>query len=384
MPARPLRSSNHARSPLREISGGGTGRWRCQNSSSTVHLTLPQLAELVGGTLLKDAGSTTPLTGFASCEDAGASDLTFYSSDKYLQVFLNSAAGAALVNHDFDPATAPQIAGLVGVDDPSAAFNTVVQKFGARPPAFLPGIHPSAVVDPSAELAAGQVSVGANSVIGAGSVVGAGTAIGAGTVIGEGVVVGERCLIHPNVTILDRCLIGNRVILHSGCVIGSDGFGFALVDGRYQKIDQVGIVQIDDDVEIGANSTIDRARFGRTWIQEGAKIDNLVQVAHNCVIGRHTALAAQVGISGSTHIGNHCMLAGQAGVAGHLRIADQVVILGDAGVTKDIESPGQYLGYPAEPHMQALRRQALERRLPKLFERVKALEKSRDGAGPDA
>ncbi len=337
-------------------------------------ISLAQLAELVGGTILRDRDSSATLTGFASCEEATPADLTFYSSDKYLEAMRRTAAGAALVPKDFDPDEASQIGALVGVDDPSGAFTVIVKKFGVAARPFRPGIHPTAFVDAAAELAPGAVFVGPKAVIGAGAKIGAGTSIGAGVVIGDEVTIGENCFIHPNASVLERCQVGNNVILHSGCVVGSDGFGYEHVGGRYQKIDQVGIVQIDDDAEIGANATIDRARFGRTWIKTGVKIDNLVQVAHNCIIGEHTALAAQVGVSGSTHVGSHCMLAGQVGVAGHLRVADRVVILGDSGVTKNIEKPGRYLGYPAEPHMTILRRQALERRLPKLFDRVKALE----------
>ncbi|MEZ0276262.1 MAG: UDP-3-O-(3-hydroxymyristoyl)glucosamine N-acyltransferase, partial [Roseimicrobium sp.] len=185
---------------------------------------------------------------------------------------------------------------------------------------------------------------------------------------------GLKCVIHTNAVIKERCKLGNRVVIHSGAIIGTDGFGYELSDGKHVKIDQVGIVQLDDDVEVGSCTTIDRARFGRTWIGEGTKIDNLVQIAHNCVIGKHCIIVAQVGISGSTRLGNFVTMAGQVGVAGHLHIGDQVTFLAKSGVTKDHLEPGAYTGFPARPLLEGRRMLAYPARVPELLDRMRELE----------
>jgi UDP-3-O-[3-hydroxymyristoyl] glucosamine N-acyltransferase len=181
--------------------------------------------------------------------------------------------------------------------------------------------------------------------------------------------------LHPNVVIRERCILGNRVTIHSGSVIGSDGFGYEMFEGRHVKIEQVGIVQIEDDVEIGSCTTIDRARFGRTLIGEGTKIDNLVQIGHNCVLGKHCIIVSQTGISGSTRIGNHVTMGGQVGVAGHLVIGDKVMLLAKSGVTKSIPEPGAYTGYPAKPLMEGRKMLTYPARVPELMERIKKLER---------
>jgi UDP-3-O-[3-hydroxymyristoyl] glucosamine N-acyltransferase len=188
-------------------------------------------------------------------------------------------------------------------------------------------------------------------------------------------VIGENCELHPNVVIRERCILGNRVTIHSGSVIGSDGFGYEMFEGRHVKIEQVGIVQIEDDVEIGSCTTIDRARFGRTLIGEGTKIDNLVQIGHNCVLGKHCIIVSQTGISGSTRIGNHVTMGGQVGVAGHLVIGDKVMLLAKSGVTKSIPEPGAYTGYPAKPLMEGRKMLTYPGRVPELMERIKKLER---------
>src|SRR5437763_301014 len=197
---------------------------------------------------------------------------------------------------------------------------------------------------------------------------------GAGSYIGQETLIGSACLIYPRVTIRERSRIGSRVIIHSGAVIGADGFGFEMVDGKHEKIQQLGIVQIDDDVEIGANTTVDRARFGRTWIQQGVKIDNLVQIAHNVVIGKNSVIVAQSGISGSTRVGERVMMAGQVGIVGHVEIADGSVIAGQSDVSKSVHG-GVWFGYPARPIEETKQQIAWIRRLGKLFARVKEIEK---------
>ena len=200
------------------------------------------------------------------------------------------------------------------------------------------------------------------------------TVIGAHTFIGRGTTIGADCVIHPSVVVRENSILGARIVIHSCAVIGSDGFGFHLVDGRHAKVPQIGHVQIDDDVEIGAGTTIDRARFGRTWIQEGTKIDNLVQIAHNVVIGPHCLIIAQTGISGSARLGRYVTLAGQAGVAGHVQIGDEVVVAAKSGVSKDTPAKQMLMGMHGVPMKEARELIAHYRRLPKTAERIKTLE----------
>ena len=214
-----------------------------------------------------------------------------------------------------------------------------------------------------------------------GAKIGRESCIGAHGYIGHGAKIGDGCKIYPHVTIREGSIMGNRVIVHSGAVIGGDGFGFELVNGRHVKIPQIGIVQIDDDVEIGANTTIDRARFGRTWIQEGAKIDNLVQIAHNVIVGKHSILVAQVGISGSSKLGSFVTLAGQVGVVGHIEIGDQAVVGAKSGVTKSVPTKETWWGIPACPIDEQKAKWASLGRLPKLQERLKKLEQRLDSGG---
>ncbi|WP_172683303.1 UDP-3-O-(3-hydroxymyristoyl)glucosamine N-acyltransferase [Verrucomicrobium spinosum] len=190
--------------------------------------------------------------------------------------------------------------------------------------------------------------------------------------------------------IKDRCILGDRVIIHSGAMIGTDGFGYEFSNGRHLKIDQVGIVQLDDDVEVGSCTTIDRARFGRTWIGEGSKIDNLVQIAHNVITGKHCLIVSQVGISGSTRLGDYVTMAGQVGVAGHLKIGDKITVMAKSGITKDLSESGVYTGYPAKPLMEGRRALTYPGRVPEILDRLKAMEKrvqeleARLGAGQEA
>jgi UDP-3-O-[3-hydroxymyristoyl] glucosamine N-acyltransferase len=232
---------------------------------------------------------------------------------------------------------------------------------------FTPGVHPTAVVSPDAQLGA-RVSIQPHVVVEAGASIGEDTVIGANSYVGHDTAIGASCRIYPQVTIRERTRIGARVIIHSGAVIGADGFGFEAVQGRHAKIPQLGIVQIDDDVEIGANTTIDRARFGRTWIKEGAKIDNLVQIAHNVVIGRHSAIAAQAGLAGSVRVGDHVLMGGQVGVAGHVEIGDRNMIGAGTGISKSLpDDGGGWWGWVAVPAKEAKQQLAWTHRLGKLF-----------------
>src|SRR6058998_1550407 len=323
---------------------------------------------MCGGELVGDP--SLQITGAASLGEAVPGEISFYSDPRYGTLLRKTRASAVFVPPDFAESIATA---QIRVANPIKVFEQVVLKFAPKPIAFAAGIHPSAVVDPSARLGE-RVSIQPYAVIEAGARVGDDAVIGAGSYIGHDTVIGAACLIYPRVTIRERTRIGSRVIIHSGAVIGADGFGFEVVDGRQEKIQQLGIVQIDDDVEIGANTTIDRARFGRTWIQEGAKIDNLVQVAHNVVIGKNTVIAAQTGIAGSVRIGQRVLIGGQAGIIGHIEIGDNTAIGAQSGISKNI-SGGAWWATPAAPLAEAKQQIAWSRRLGKLFARVKEIEK---------
>lgn len=332
-------------------------------------VALSEIAALIKG-IVEERQAQNLITGVASVAEAGPGDITFFGNPKYLPALKRSQASAALVPLDFQE---PIAAIPVRVENPSLAFAKIIEQF--RPPAvsYSAGIHPSAVVSTAAQIGEGAC-VQANAVIESGARVGAKSVIGANVYIGHNACVGADCHIYPNVTVRENCLVGDRVIIHSGTVIGSDGFGYETQGGKHIKIPQVGIVQIDDDVEIGANTTIDRARFGRTWIQEGVKIDNLVQIAHNVVVGKHSILVSQVGISGSTRLGNYVTLAGQVGVVGHIELGDQVIVGAKSGVSKSIPSGQRWYGIPAAPAEDYKVKVGYVGRLKKLFERVKRLE----------
>ncbi len=330
-------------------------------------LTLEQIAKLSGGKLEGDP--ETKITGAASLAEATVHEVSFFNNPRYLAQLRKTRAAAVIVPRDFSE----QIeAAVIRTPDPAKAFEQVVTKFASPPIKFAPGIHPSAVIHPRAKLG-DHISIQPLVVIEAGARIGSRTVIGAGSYIGHDVVIGEGCMIYPRVTIRERCRLGARVILHSGAVIGADGFGFEMTAEGQQKVPQIGIVQIDDDVEIGANTTIDRARFGRTWIQAGAKIDNLVQVAHNVVIGKDTVIAAQTGIAGSVRIGKRVMIGGQAGIIGHIEIADGTMIGAQTGVSKNLNG-GVWWATPSVPLKEAKVQLAWVRRLGEFFERVRKIE----------
>ena len=330
--------------------------------------TLQELATLSGAELIGDP--KLQITGAASLGEATPGEISFFANRKYIGLLRKTCASAIFVPPDFaEPINAAQ----VRVSDPTKAFEQVLLKFAPSAVTFAPGIHSTAIVDPSVQLGE-RVSIQPLAVIEAGTRIGDDTIVGAGSYIGHETVIGSACHIYPQVTIRERSKIGSRVIVHSGAVIGADGFGFEMVDGRQEKIQQLGIVQIDDDVEIGANTTIDRARFGRTWIQEGAKIDNLVQIAHNVVIGKNTVIAAQSGIAGSVQIGQRVLIGGQVGVIGHIEIGDNTAIGAQSGISKNI-SGGAWWASPAVPLAEAKQQIAWVRRLGKLVARVKDIER---------
>jgi UDP-3-O-[3-hydroxymyristoyl] glucosamine N-acyltransferase len=328
---------------------------------------LRELAEMCGG--LVSGNGDLAISGAASLAEATPGEITFYGNPRYLAALRKTRASAAFVPGDFDEQI---VAGQIRVANPTKAFEQVVSRFAPPPIAFPAEIDRSAVI--AADVSLGEnVSIGPHVVIEPGVRVGEGTRIGANSYVGHETTIGAGSLVYPNVTIRERTKIGNHVIIHSGTVIGSDGFGFETVAGEHKKIPQIGIVQIDDEVEIGANTAIDRARFGRTWIQEGVKIDNLVQIAHNVVIGKHSIIVAQVGIAGSVRIGERVLIGGQAGIIGHIEIADGTMIGAQSGVSKSLPG-GTWWATPTVPLGEAKQQIAWVRRLGKLFERVKALE----------
>ena len=325
----------------------------------------------IAGLELPEGSVDLEITGVASLQEARPGDVTFFGNPRYLSQLRSCKASAVLVPLEFTEEIGPVV---LRVANPSAVFAAIVAAFA--PPEVLaePGIHPSAVVSASAILGEG-VSVAPLAVIEGEAVIGAGSVIGAGCLIGREVRLGEGCHLHPGSIIRERCILGNRVILQPGAVIGSCGFGYEFKEGRHLKIPQTGIVEIGDDVEIGANTTIDRARFGRTVIGEGSKIDNLVQIAHNVQIGSHTIICSQVGIAGSTRVGSYVTLAGQVGLAGHLEIGDKAVIGAQSGLSKNVPAESMVIGAPAKPMKEWKQNNFYISQLGKLYERVKELER---------
>lgn len=336
-------------------------------------LTLGELAQWVGGDILRGSADAV-LQGIAALDSASPEDASFLGNPKYHGQFVTTKAGAVIVPRGVSDG--PESTALISVDNPSLAFAALVKHFAARVAAFTPGVNAHASVDSTASLDPTKCRVHPGAVVMAGAIVGDGCEIGPNAVISENAQLGRDCRIMANAVVRERCVIGDRVILQPGAVIGSDGYGYELVDGRHVKIDQVGIVELHDDVEIGANSTIDRARFGKTVIGEGTKIDNLVQIGHNCTIGKHCLIVAQTGIAGSATLGDYVTVAAQSGIGGHIKIGDRAVLAGRSGATTNLPGDAVYAGKPAVPFREDTRNQACVRRLPKLIERIIALEKS--------
>jgi UDP-3-O-[3-hydroxymyristoyl] glucosamine N-acyltransferase len=339
---------------------------------------LEELARHVGAELVGDG--EVLITGVNGIREAGPGEITFLSNPRYARYLETTRASAVIVGKPVAKARTS----LLVVSQPYAAFLKVLELFAARRPRPAPGIHPTAVVHESARLGHG-VHVGAHVVIEEGVVIGDGCIVMAGSYIGRGCRLGENCLLYPRVVLREETEVGDRVIIHSGAVIGDDGFGFLAEGEGYHKIPQLGRVVLEDDVEVGANTTIDRATVGETRVGRGTRIDNLVQIAHNVTIGENSILCAQVGISGSTQVGRHVTLAGQVGIVGHIRIGDGVRVGAQGGVTKSIPPGQEVSGYPALPHHLARRIYAAMRQLPEalrrlreISERLEALERKRN------
>jgi UDP-3-O-[3-hydroxymyristoyl] glucosamine N-acyltransferase len=337
-------------------------------------VTLRELADRLGCRLEGDGA--IEISGVAGLESAGPGDLSFFANPEYAAALETTRASAVILG---ERAPAPAVAALRS-DNPYLAFAEALALFTSDEPT-AGGVHPSSVIAPDAVLGA-DVSIGPFVAVGSGARIGDRAVLHPHVVIGRGAVVGADCILYPHVSVRERCIIGARVILQDGAVIGSDGYGFvSLADGSHRKIPQRAIVVLEDDVEIGANTTIDRPAVGETRIAAGTKIDNLVQIAHGVRVGAHSLLAAQVGIAGSTTLGDHVTLAGQVGVAGHITIGDHVVATAQTGIPNDVEPRSVVSGYPAIPNREWLKSSALVRRLPDLrrlvitlAERLAALE----------
>ncbi len=331
-----------------------------------------QIAMMIQGQVEGDASVT--VKNFGKIEEATKGQISFLANPKY-EEFLYSTAASIIIINEKQSLKQKIDATLIRVPDAYAAFATLLTKYQELKTQQLVGIQTPSYIAPTVQIGA-QHFIAAFAYINEGAVLGSNVKIFSNAVIGENVKIGNNVTIHPGVVIYSDCIIGNNVTIHSGSIIGSDGFGFApKEDGSFQKVPQLGNVVIEDDVEIGANTTIDRATIGSTIIRKGVKLDNLIQIAHNAEVGSNSVIAAQSGISGSTKIGKQVMVGGQVGFAGHISVADGVKITAQSGITKSVKIPNQVLtGNPAAEQKQSLRSQVYVKNLPELEKRVQELE----------
>ena len=333
-------------------------------------MTLHEIARTVGADLPTGVDPAMRIFGATSLEEALPGQIAFYEHPRYLRALRTTKAAVVLVPSAFDEALSLI---LLRVAKPSESFSAILDKLAPAPPLRARGIHPTAVVHDTAEVDP-SAGIEPYAVVEANVKIGARTVIGAHAFIGRGTHIGEECDVDPHAVLRECTVLGSRVVIHSGAVIGTDGFGFRFAGGRHHRMIHRGFVQLDDDVEVGACTTIDRARFGRTWIQTGTKIDNLVQIAHNVVVGPHCLIISQTGISGSARLGKYVTLAGQVGVVGHIEIGDEVVVSAKSGVSKDAASKQQLMGTYGIPVKEAKELVAHYHRLPKTVAKLKALE----------
>ncbi len=344
------------------------------NNDIKTELSAQQICEMLDAVLI--GSESIIVKGISTLADATEYDISFLGNDRYKKQVAASKSAIVLVPHDFTDSP-PENRAWIKCDNPSEAFIEITQKFNSCQYIPVAGIHSSANIHPSVNLG-DNVHIGAAVILEENVKIGNESVIEAGSYIGPNSHIGENSRIHPNVTIRERAVIGQRVIIHCGAVIGSDGFGYINSPDGHKKIPQSGIVQIDDDVEIGANVTIDRARFDKTWIKRGAKIDNLVQIGHNVIVGENVIIVAQAGVSGSVDIGNNVIIAGQSGVVGHLKIGEGAILMAKSVWSRDAEPGVAYCGYPAVPRQTFWKQAAAVQKLPDLLKRVKALEKEID------
>lgn len=334
-------------------------------------MKLSELADIVNGRT--EGNADIEITGVGKIETATSSEITFISNPLYEKFYESTNAGAIVVSNEFIIKKKRKDISLLRVDDPYLSFLKLLEEF-EKESMELTGISGNSFIDEGTEIL-DNIYIGNFVSVGKNCSIGSNTQIMSNTVIENNVIIGSNCRIYPNVTIYKDCKIGNNVTIHAGTVIGSDGFGYVKQnDGSYKKIPQTGIALIEDNVEIGANCTIDRATLGETKICRGVKLDNQIQIAHNVIIGENTAIAAQVGIAGSAKIGKRCMIGGQSGIVGHIIICDDVIIGASVGVSKSITESGVYLGYRAKPKKESLMTDINIRNIGKLEARIKELE----------
>ena len=336
-----------------------------------MEFTAKQIAELIGGRV--EGNENAAVHTFSKIEEGEEGAITFLSNPKYTHFIYETKASIVLVNDDLE-LERPVSATLIRVKNAYEAVARMLQLYEQMKPRKT-GIDPLASVSPKATIG-NDVYVGAFACIGDGAVVGDGTQIYPHVVVGDGVRMGQKCLVYPHVTIYQGCRLGDRVTIHAGSVIGADGFGFAPNQEGYDKIPQIGIVVIEDDVEIGANTCVDRSTMGQTVIHRGVKLDNLIQVAHNCEIGENTVMSAQVGLAGSTKIGAWCMVGGQAGFAGHIQVADKTFVGAQCGVMSNTKGGGeQLIGSAAMDPKVYFRGMAVLKHLPDMYRELNGLKK---------
>lgn len=330
--------------------------------------TLREIAELIHGEVVGD--DSVIIRGISGIKEAVEGDITFVANPKYFPFIKKTHASAIITPRDITTAPKP----IIRTENPSLAFVKIVSLASPSEIKHPQGIHPSAILGKDISLGR-DVAVAAYTVIGDGVCIGDNTIIYAGCYVGHHTKIGSNTVIYPNVSIREHLTIGSHVVINSGSVIGSDGFGFVTVEGIHHRVPQIGTVIIEDNVEIGSNVTIDRARFDKTVVGGGTKIDNLVHIAHNVVIGKNCFIVAQVGISGSTKVGNNVILAGQVGTVGHINIGDNAIVMAQSGVSKSIPSGTTVWGYPAKPHNIAKRVNACIQNLPRLYNTIAELKK---------
>ena len=339
-----------------------------------MEFTAKQIADFVGGKV--EGNDAATVSTFAKIEEGREGALSFLSNPKYTHFLYDTKSSVVLVNSDLE-LDRPVETTLVRVPNAYEAVARLLQLYEHMKPRKM-GIDPLACISPSAKIGK-DVYIGPFAVVGDGTTVGDGTMIYPHVVIGDGVTIGEKCLLYPNVTIYQGCRLGNAITIHAGSVIGADGFGFAPNQEGYEKIPQIGIVVIEDNVEIGANTCIDRSTMGQTVIRRGVKLDNLIQVAHNCEVGENTVMSAQVGLAGSTKVGAWCMVGGQAGMAGHLNVADKTFIGAQCGLISDTKGNGeQLIGTPAMDPKVFFRATAVMKKLPDIYRELNRLRKEVD------
>ena len=339
-----------------------------------MEFTAKQIAEMIGGRV--EGNEQTAVNSFAKIEEGKPGAISFLSNPKYIHYLYDTQSSVVLINEDVE-LEKPVVATLIRVKNAYESVARLLQLYESMKPRKM-GVEPHAYISEKAIIGK-DVYIGAFACIGDGAVIGDGTQIYSHTVIGDGVTIGEKCTIFPNVTIYQGCKLGNNVTIHAGSVIGADGFGFAPNTEGYDKIPQIGIVVIEDNVEIGANTCIDRSTMGQTVIRKGVKLDNLIQVAHNCEVGENTVMSAQVGLAGSTKIGAWCMVGGQAGFSGHIQVADKTFVGAQAGVIGNTKGNGeQLIGAPAVNPKMYFKARALDAKLPEMYRQIAQLQREID------